>query len=134
MSRWKSLCCYGESCRKSFFHGLFYRSLPAVEPRHIEHPGFAFRIERRTLQSEPPVGVNRANPTDSVRSVESKAENPFEEGEVNSSSWLKGESCGPFCRFWLPYPIQDYLGHRDPKHTVHYTRVAAVRFEGLWKS
>ena len=29
-------------------------------------------------------------------------------------------------------PIQDYLGHRDPKHTVHYTRVAGVRFEGLW--
>lgn len=28
--------------------------------------------------------------------------------------------------------IQDYLGHRDPRHTVHYTRVAAVRFEGLW--
>ena len=28
--------------------------------------------------------------------------------------------------------IQDYLGHRDPKHTAHYTRVAAVRFEGLW--
>src|ERR1700737_4289603 len=28
--------------------------------------------------------------------------------------------------------IQDYLGHRDPKHTVHYTRVAAGRFEGLW--
>jgi len=27
--------------------------------------------------------------------------------------------------------IQDYLGHRDPKHTVHYTRVAADRFEGL---
>src|SRR6266436_6931316 len=24
--------------------------------------------------------------------------------------------------------IQDYLGHRDPKHTVHYTRVAAGRF------
>ncbi len=30
--------------------------------------------------------------------------------------------------------IQDYLGHRDPKHTVHYTRVAGVRFDGLWKS
>ncbi len=30
--------------------------------------------------------------------------------------------------------IQDYLGHRDPKHTVHYTRVAGVRFEGLWSS
>ena len=29
--------------------------------------------------------------------------------------------------------IQDYLGHRDPKHTAHYTRVAAHRFEGLWK-
>ncbi|MDD9967963.1 MAG: tyrosine-type recombinase/integrase [Myxococcales bacterium] len=30
--------------------------------------------------------------------------------------------------------IQDYLGHRDPKHTAHYTRVAGIRFEGLWKS
>ncbi|MGE3424843.1 MAG: tyrosine-type recombinase/integrase [Dehalococcoidia bacterium] len=30
--------------------------------------------------------------------------------------------------------IQNYLGHRDPKHAVHYTRVAGVRFEGLWKS
>jgi type 1 fimbriae regulatory protein FimB len=29
--------------------------------------------------------------------------------------------------------IQDYLGHRDPKHTAHYTRVASHRFEGLWK-
>jgi hypothetical protein len=29
--------------------------------------------------------------------------------------------------------IQDYLGHRDLKHTVHYTRVAAGRFEGLWR-
>jgi type 1 fimbriae regulatory protein FimB len=29
--------------------------------------------------------------------------------------------------------IQDYLGHRDPKHSVHYTRVAAGRFEGLWR-
>jgi type 1 fimbriae regulatory protein FimB len=29
--------------------------------------------------------------------------------------------------------IQDHLGHRDPKHTVHYTRVAAGRFEGLWR-
>ena len=28
--------------------------------------------------------------------------------------------------------MQDYLGHRDPKHTVHYTRVAGRRFEGLW--
>jgi type 1 fimbriae regulatory protein FimB len=29
--------------------------------------------------------------------------------------------------------IQDYLGHRDPKHTAHYTRVAGVRFESLWR-
>ena len=28
--------------------------------------------------------------------------------------------------------IQDYLGHRDPKHTVHCTRVAGRRFNGLW--
>jgi len=29
--------------------------------------------------------------------------------------------------------MQDYLGHRDPKHTVHYTRSAGSRFEGLWR-
>lgn len=29
--------------------------------------------------------------------------------------------------------IQDYLGHRDPKHTVCYTRTAGKRFEGLWR-
>lgn len=28
--------------------------------------------------------------------------------------------------------IQDYLGHRDPKHTAHYTRVISSRFEKLW--
>lgn len=28
--------------------------------------------------------------------------------------------------------IQDYLGHRDPKHTAHYTRTASIRFEGIW--
>jgi type 1 fimbriae regulatory protein FimB len=28
--------------------------------------------------------------------------------------------------------IQDLLGHRDPKHTSRYTRVAARRFEGVW--
>jgi type 1 fimbriae regulatory protein FimB len=28
--------------------------------------------------------------------------------------------------------IQDYLGHRDPRHTSHYTRTAAVRFNNLW--
>jgi type 1 fimbriae regulatory protein FimB len=29
--------------------------------------------------------------------------------------------------------IQDYLGHRDPKHTAIYTRTAAKRFENLWQ-
>jgi hypothetical protein len=28
--------------------------------------------------------------------------------------------------------IQDYLGHCDPRHTVHYTRVVGSRFEGIW--
>jgi type 1 fimbriae regulatory protein FimB len=28
--------------------------------------------------------------------------------------------------------MQDYLGHRDPRHTVHYTRVSGRRFEGLY--
>lgn len=28
---------------------------------------------------------------------------------------------------------QDYLGHRDPKHTGQYTRVVSKRFEKLWK-
>ena len=28
--------------------------------------------------------------------------------------------------------IQDYLGHRDPKHTAIYTRTAAKRFENLF--
>lgn len=29
--------------------------------------------------------------------------------------------------------IQDYLGHRDLRHTSRYTRTAAKRFEGLWE-
>ena len=29
--------------------------------------------------------------------------------------------------------IEDYLGHRDPKHTAQYTRVASKRFEKLWR-
>ena len=27
--------------------------------------------------------------------------------------------------------IQDYLGHRDPRHIVHYSRITGRRFEGL---
>jgi type 1 fimbriae regulatory protein FimB len=29
--------------------------------------------------------------------------------------------------------MQDYLGHRNPVMTTRYTRVAARRFEGIWK-
>ncbi|QGP56935.1 Tyrosine recombinase XerC (plasmid) [Piscirickettsia salmonis] len=29
--------------------------------------------------------------------------------------------------------IQDYLGHRDPKHTTRYTRTAGHRFERMWE-
>ena len=29
--------------------------------------------------------------------------------------------------------MQDYMGHRDPKRTAHYTGVAGRRFEGLWR-
>ena len=28
--------------------------------------------------------------------------------------------------------IQDYLGHKNIRHTVSYTATAAIRFEGLW--
>jgi len=43
------------------------------------------------------------------------------------------------CGYYLADPgtdlrtKQDYLGHRDPKHTAHYTRVAGRSFEGLWR-
>ena len=45
----------------------------------------------------------------------------------------------PSCGFSLAHRgydrrlIQHYLARRDPKHTVHYTRVAAGRFEGFWR-
>jgi len=29
--------------------------------------------------------------------------------------------------------LQDFLGHRDPRHTTRYTRTASRRFEGLWR-
>jgi type 1 fimbriae regulatory protein FimB len=68
---------------------------------------------------------------------------------VNYLMRVAGESAGPknvhphvlrrSCGYYLANTgvdlrtMQDYLGHRDPKHTVHYTRVAGRRFEGLWK-
>ena len=29
--------------------------------------------------------------------------------------------------------LQDFMGHRDPRHTSRYTRTASRRFEGLWR-
>ena len=29
--------------------------------------------------------------------------------------------------------MQDYLGHCDPAMTVRYTRIAGIKFEGLWR-
>ncbi len=29
--------------------------------------------------------------------------------------------------------LQDFMGHRDPRHTAKYTRTASRRFEGLWR-
>jgi type 1 fimbriae regulatory protein FimB len=29
--------------------------------------------------------------------------------------------------------IQDYRGHRDPRHTAHSTRTASHRFAELWR-
>ena len=42
--------------------------------------------------------------------------------------WLRAGRQGHDLRL-----IQDHLGHRDPWHTVHYTRTADRRFEGLWR-
>jgi site-specific recombinase XerD len=44
-------------------------------------------------------------------------------------------SCGYYLadRGTDPRTMQDYLGHRDPKYTAHYSRVAGSRFEGLWR-
>jgi type 1 fimbriae regulatory protein FimB len=40
-------------------------------------------------------------------------------------------SCG-FALANRGYDLRYYLGHRDPRHTVHYTRIAGNRFEGIW--
>lgn len=73
---------------------------------------------------------------------------PMTRGAVNYLVAAAGESAGlknvhphmlrHSCGYYLANTgvdlrtMQDYLGHRDPKHTVHYTRVAGRRFEGLW--
>lgn len=36
------------------------------------------------------------------------------------------------CGYYLANKGMDFLGHRDPKHTARYTRVAGHRFKGLW--
>jgi type 1 fimbriae regulatory protein FimB len=29
--------------------------------------------------------------------------------------------------------LQDWLGHRDVRHAVHYTRSSSKRLEGVWR-
>jgi len=59
-------------------------------------------------------------------------------GERARLTQLHPHMLRPSCGFYLADQgydlrlIQDYLGHRDPKHTVHCTRVAGSRFSGLW--
>jgi hypothetical protein len=40
-------------------------------------------------------------------------------------------SCGFYLADWgTDLRMQDYLGHRDPKHTAHYSRVAGMPVRG----
>jgi hypothetical protein len=41
--------------------------------------------------------------------------------------------CTPCSRSRDSLLSYNYLGHRDPKHRVRYTRTAGKRFEGLWR-
>ena len=60
-------------------------------------------------------------------------------GETASLGQLHPHMLRHSCGFYLANQgydlrlIQDYLGHRDPKHTVRYTRVVGSRLEGLWQ-
>ena len=74
---------------------------------------------------------------------------PMTRQAINYIAWIAGEKAKlgrvwphmlrHSCGYYLAdqgtdlRTMQDYLGHRDPKHTAHYTRVAGHRFEGLWK-
>jgi type 1 fimbriae regulatory protein FimB len=78
--------------------------------------------------SERKLPMTRQNVNASIQSAATRAGL----GDVNPH--MLRHSCGFYlankgCDLRL---IQDYLGHRDPKHTVRYTRVASVRFESLW--
>lgn len=67
-----------------------------------------------------------------VNYVLQSAANRAELGLVNPH--MLRHSCGFYLanRGYDLRLIQDYLGHRDPKHTVRYTRVSSHRFEGLF--
>lgn len=78
--------------------------------------------------SERKLPMTRQNVNASIQSAATRAGL----GDVNPH--MLRHSCGFYlankgCDLRL---IQDYLGHRDPKHTVRYTRVASIRFEGLF--
>jgi hypothetical protein len=58
--------------------------------------------------------------------------------DANGLAWLASAGLLGCCIRYLAdestdlRTMQDYLGHRHPKHT-YYTRVAGRRFEGLWR-
>ena len=52
----------------------------------------------------------------------------------HSCGFALADSCG-FALADRGYDLrlfQDYLGHRNPKHTAQYIRIVGSRFEGLW--
>ena len=80
----------------------------------------------------------RADGLDRLERGDTMAALEFARGKVSgagSASYLLGMNRSPLASrmraLGIGALIQDYLGHRDPKHTVHYTRTASYRFEGL---
>jgi integrase len=55
-------------------------------------------------------------------------------GIENVSPHTLRHSCGYYLanKGYQQRIIQDYLGHRDPKHTALYTRISGKMFDGIW--
>ncbi len=55
-------------------------------------------------------------------------------GIVDAHPHMLRHSCGYYLanKGYDVRLIQDYLGHRDPRHTVRYTQTSGKRFIGLW--
>ena len=108
----------------------------------VEHPipGDELRAIKRYLASRtdrlPWLFISeRGNPADRARRLLPRQHGRRERGPADVHPHTLRHSCGYYLadRGTDLRTMQDYLGHRDPRHTVHYTRVAGRRFEGLWK-